>query len=117
MVLAFAGRLDAVGASVLLVAGIVLLSFGEIYQSAGGWSLSYELAPRERQGEYLAVFSLGMAAMYTVGPALVTIGVVEQGLPGWLALAAVFLVAGWVVRPVALAAKAQVHGDTVATHR
>ncbi|HEV8559060.1 MAG TPA: MFS transporter [Actinophytocola sp.] len=117
VVLAFAGRLDAVGASVLLVAGIVLLSFGEIYQSAGGWSLSYELAPRERQGEYLAVFSLGMAAMYTVGPALVTIGVVEQGLPGWLVLAAVFLAAGWVVRPVALAAKAQVHADTVATHR
>lgn len=117
VVLAFAGRLDPAGASVLLVAGIVLLSLGEIYQSAGGWSLSYELAPRERQGEYLAVFSLGMAAMYTVGPALVTIGVVERGVPGWLVLAAVFLAAGWVIRPAALAAQAQVHESTVATPR
>lgn len=109
VVLAFAGRLDAFGASLLLIAGIVLLTFGELFQSAGGWSVSYQLAPRERQGEYLAVFSLGVGAMYTVGPALVTIGMVEQGIPGWLGLAACFLAAGFLVRPAVLAANAQVN--------
>lgn len=113
VVLAFAGRLDPVGASVLLVAGIVLLSFGELYQAAGRWSVSYELAPRDRQGEYLAVFGLGQAAMYMVGPALLTIGVIESGWPGWLGLAAVFLAAGWLVRPVVTAAKAQLDAHAV----
>ncbi|MFL6145679.1 MAG: MFS transporter [Labedaea sp.] len=115
-VLAFAGRLDPFGATAALIAGVVLLSFGELYQSAGGWSLSYALAPRERQGEYLAVFNLGMAGMYMVGPVLITIGVVDQGWPGWLGLAAVFLLAGAAVRPVAHAAKAQVQASA-ATHR
>jgi MFS family permease len=109
VVLAFASRFDAFWASVLLLAGIVLLTFGELLQSAGGWSLSYELAPRDRQGEYLAVFNLGVAAMYTVGPALVAIGIVDRGLPGWLGLAACFLAAGWLVRPAVAAAVAQVN--------
>jgi MFS family permease len=107
-VVAFAGQVGTVGAVALLVAGMVLLTFGELAQVAGGLSVSYDLAPRERQGEYLAVFSLGTAAMYMVGPALVTIGVVEQGLFAWLGLAAVFLVAGFFVRPAVEAAAAQI---------
>lgn len=108
IVFALASRFDAFGASVLLCLGIVLLSFGELLQSAGGWSLSYELAPRDRQGEYLAVFNLGVAAMYTAGPALVAIGIVDRGLPGWLGLAACFLVAGALVRPAVAAADKQI---------
>jgi dipeptide/tripeptide permease len=108
VVFALAGRFDAFGASVLLCLGIVLLTFGELLQSAGGWSLSYELAPRDRQGEYLAVFNLGVAAMYTAGPALVAIGIVDRGLPGWLALAGCFLVAGALVRPAVAAAAKQI---------
>lgn len=107
IVFAFASRFDAFGASVLLCLGMVLLSFGELLQSAGGWSLSYELAPRDRQGEYLAVFNLGVAAMYTAGPALVAIGIVDRGLPGWLVLAACFLIAGALLRPAVAKADKQ----------
>ncbi len=107
-VVAFAGETPVVVTVVLLAAGMVLLTFGELFQVAGGISVSYDLAPRDRQGEYLAVFSLGTAAMYTVGPALVTIGVVEQGMYAWLGLAAVFLVAGFFVRPAVEAAAAQI---------
>lgn len=109
VVIAFADRFDSVGATVLLVAGMVLLTFGELLQVAGGLSVSYDLAPRERQGEYLAVFWLGVAAMYMVGPVLITVGVVEQGSYGWLALAAVVLVAGFFVRPAVEAASAQIN--------
>lgn len=108
VVLAFAGRFDAVGATVLLVAGMVLLTFGELFQVAGGLSVSYDLAPRERQGEYLAVFWLGVAAMHMVGPVLVTVGIVSSGPVGWLGLAAVFLAAGLVVRPAVEAAASQI---------
>lgn len=113
VVVAFAGRFDAFGASVLLVAGVVLLTFGEILQVTGGWSLSYALAPRARQGEYLAVFNLGVAAMYLVGPALITVGIIGRGVPGWLLLAAAFLAAAAFVRPAVLAAKAQVEATPV----
>lgn len=107
-VVAFAGETGTVLTVVLLTAGMVLLTFGELFQVAGGVGVSYDLAPRERQGEYLAVFSLGTAAMYMVGPALVTIGVVERGLVAWLALAVVFLAAGFFVRPAVEAAAAQI---------
>lgn len=107
-VVAFAGETGTVLTVVLLAAGMVLLTFGELFQVAGGVSVSYDLAPRERQGEYLAVFSLGTAAMYMVGPALVTIGVVERGLVAWLVLAGVFLAAGFFVRPAVEAAAAQI---------
>ncbi|MBB4912211.1 MFS transporter [Actinophytocola algeriensis] len=107
-VVAFAGETGTVLTVVLLAAGMVLLTFGELFQVAGGVSVSYDLAPRDRQGEYLAVFSLGTAAMYMVGPVLVTIGIVERGPVGWLALAAVFLAAGFFVRPAVEAAAAQI---------
>ena len=107
-VVAFAGETGTVLTVVLLTAGMVLLTFGELFQVAGGVGVSYDLAPRERQGEYLAVFSLGTAAMYMVGPALVTIGVVERGLVAWLALAVAFLAAGFFVRPAVEAAAAQI---------
>lgn len=108
VVVAFADRFDPVGATILLIAGMVLLTFGELLQVAGGLSVSYDLAPRERQGEYLAVFWLGVAAMYMVGPVLITVGVVEQGSLGWLGLAAVLLVAGVLLRPAVEAASAQI---------
>jgi|1185.fasta_scaffold18658_2 MFS family permease len=106
--IAFADRLDAVGATLLLAVGMVALTFGEVLQVAGGIGVSYDLAPRERQGEYLAVFWLGVAAMYMVGPALITVGVVANGSAGWLGFAALLLVAGVLVRPAAEAASAQI---------
>lgn len=117
VVVAFADRFDATGATILLTVGMVLLTIGELLQVAGGLGVSYDLAPRERQGEYLAVFWLGVAAMYMVGPVLITVGVVEQGTPGWLGLAALLLAAGAFVGPAAAAASAQIKrsadGDAV----
>jgi dipeptide/tripeptide permease len=96
---------------------MVLLTIGELLQVAGGLGVSYDLAPRERQGEYLAVFWLGVAAMYMVGPVLITVGVVEQGSLGWLGLAALLLAAGAFVGPVVAAASVQIKrsadGDAV----
>jgi MFS transporter len=106
---AFADRLDAVGATVLFVVGMVLLTFGELFQVAGSIGVSFDLAPRERQGEYLAVFWLGVAGTYMVGPALITVGVIENGSLGWLALAAVLVVAGLILRPVVEAASRQIN--------
>ncbi|MGP3999314.1 MFS transporter [Streptomyces sp. 8N706] len=113
LVLATAGELPAVWAAAVLVLGVVLLTSGELFQSAAGWGLSYQLAPAERQGEYLAIFGLGVSAQYLVGPALLTIGVIEHGASGWIALAVLFGAAGLLVPPVARAAERRMERTAV----
>lgn len=96
---------DAVGAGWGVVAALfvcaVLLSVGEMLQSAGGWGMSFELADPDRQAEYLSVFSLGATLEAVVGPAVVTALVVNAGVPGWLALGALFGAAAVVARLLA----------------
>jgi hypothetical protein len=115
-VLALSGFLDPVGAVAAVVVATVLLTVGELWHFAGRLSVSYGLAPRDRQGEYLSVFWLGSAAALMVGPALITVGVVGLGTAGWLALGAVFVATGFLVGPAVAAAGRQLaaeHPETV----
>jgi MFS family permease len=84
----------------LLVLATAFMSLAEIWQAGGAWELSYRYADPERELQYLAVFSLGLAAQDIVGPALVTAVVIGAGTAGWTALAALFLVATLLVGPV-----------------
>jgi hypothetical protein len=84
--LAMAANLPALAAAVVLVAAVVALTAGELFQSAGGWGLSYALADPARQGSYLALFSMGLAGQQIVGPAIVTAIVIPTGTAGWLGL-------------------------------
>jgi MFS family permease len=106
-VLALSGLLDPVGAVIAIVVAVVILTFGELWLFAGRLSVSYSLAPRERQGEYLSVFWLGSAASLMVGPALITVGVLGNGPFGWLGLSVVFLATGLCVGPAVAAAGRQ----------
>ncbi|MFJ3303925.1 MFS transporter [Streptomyces sp. NPDC086549] len=89
----------------LLVLGLVALTAGELYQSAGGWGLSYALAPNSSRAEYLATFNLGTSAQFVLGPTIVTVGVISNGAMGWAVLAGCFLLAGVVAGPLAGAAE------------
>lgn len=100
VVLATAGApSSALEGGALLLLACVLLTLGEMWQSVGGWDLSDEFAPADSKGVYLSVFSLGNTGQRIVGPALVTGGVIAAGWAGWLALAAVFVVASVLVTP------------------
>lgn len=96
---AASGRAPAV-AVVLLVAGTTVLTAGELWQSAGGWGLSYDLAPADRYGQYQGVYALGNGVRDTVGPYVVTALAVGAGVPGWLVLAAGFTAVGLLAAPV-----------------
>jgi len=85
----------------VVVLGIVALTAGELWQSAGGWALSYALAPTESRAEYLTTFNLGVSTQFVLGPTIVTLGVVNNGVVGWLALAGYFLLAALAVGPLA----------------
>jgi len=84
-------------AATLAVLAVILLSLGELWQSAGGWELSYLLAPPERRTTYLATFQLGTAVQLTAGPALLVALVLPHTF-GWLGLAAVTSAAGLLFR-------------------
>ena len=77
----------------LLLAGTVLMTIGEMLESAGWWTISYELAPEHRRSEYLSAFSLNYALLATVGPALMAL-LVESGQGAWIVLALAYVAAG-----------------------
>ena len=97
--LAVVPGLPLVAAVVVLVAAIVALTVGELFQSAGGWGLSYELARDGQQGAYLSVFWLGLSVQSIAAPVLISV-VLAAGVFGWVALSAVLAVAGLLVPPV-----------------
>lgn len=96
-----AGSVSQVAAILLLIAGMALLTAGELWISAAGWSVRYGLAAQHAQGQYGAVFSLGSSAMEMGGPALVVLLTDRYGLEGWAAIAGIYVVLFVVIRPVA----------------
>jgi MFS family permease len=90
LVLASTRALPAPAAIIVLGAGSVLLTLGEMRQQAGGWSLSYGLAPDDRQGEYLGAFAMGTRLYDSLGPILVTSLILGLGQLGWALLGAMY---------------------------
>lgn len=63
-----AAQLSTFWAAAVLVAAMMTLTAGELFQSAGGWALSYHLAPQQSRAEYLATFNLGASAQFVARP-------------------------------------------------
>ncbi|MET9252736.1 MFS transporter [Streptomyces sp. NPDC003717] len=84
-----------------LVLGAVLQVVAEMWQSAGGWQLSFALAPAGRVGEYQGFFGTGVTVARTLGPLVLTTSIVEWGTPGWLLLGALTLAASYAMTPAA----------------
>jgi MFS family permease len=82
------GRIHNVGWVIILLIGATLLvTAAELWQTVGGWNLSYAMAPEAQRPEYLAVFSLSSSAQRIIGPPLFTLVVIPLGSWGWLLLA------------------------------
>jgi MFS family permease len=92
LLLAAAATLPLVPAILALAGAVAVLTLAEIAQSAGGWTLAYELAPTAARAEALTAFGLGISAQFVVGPILLTGAVIAHGSLGWVVLSAVFLV-------------------------
>jgi len=84
----------------LLLAAAAVHTAGELLFVAASWGLSIPLMPPERPGEYQGVFATGEAVALMAAPALMTTLVAGWGRPGWLVLAAVFLVPAAAAVPV-----------------
>ena len=77
----------------LAIAATALLTFGELWQSAGGWTISYELAKPDRRAQYLSTFQLGTALQSIVAPILVTKVILPNAF-GWPVFAGCAALAG-----------------------
>ncbi|GAB3834438.1 MFS transporter [Kribbella italica] len=86
--------------ALLIVAALVHV-LGEMLQSAGGWGISFELAPPGGQGQYQGAYAMGTQVGDLVAPVVLTVVAVSWGWPGWLLTATIFLVAGALI-PVAV---------------
>ncbi|MFI9005878.1 MFS transporter [Actinosynnema sp. NPDC053489] len=82
-----------VAVAVLLVGALVHV-IGELFYSAGSWSLSFGLAPRHAQGQYQGLFGMSGQLGQVVTPVVATTLVLAGGWWGWLAFGAVLAGAG-----------------------
>lgn len=88
-------------ATAVILLAAVALTLGELWQSAGGWGVSFQLSPVERRNYYLGLYNLGAGGFAVLGPGLLTVAVVGSGPAGWLVLGVVFLAAGVLISVLA----------------
>ena len=87
------------GVIAVLVAAGAVHTAGELVFVAASWGLSVPLMSPDAPGEYQGVFATGEATALMFAPALMTLLVAGWGQPGWLVLAAIFLVPAATVIP------------------
>jgi hypothetical protein len=90
-----------IGAVALLLAAGALNVVGELLFVAASWGLSISLMSSRSPGQYQGMFATGEATALMIAPALMTLLVVTWGQPGWLVLAALFLLAPAFTTPAA----------------
>ncbi|MFF4892678.1 MFS transporter [Micromonospora chersina] len=82
--------LPTIAAVALLLVATAVWTFGDLWHGAAGAGLAYDLAPPEAIGAYPGADGLLAGLARAVGPALLTLLVLDGGVPGWLALGALF---------------------------
>ncbi|AHH95267.1 MFS transporter [Kutzneria albida] len=85
-------------AAALLVGG-GLQVVGEMVQASASWQISFTLAPADKQGQYQGFFGSGVAIARMLGPLLLTTVVLTWGVPGWLLLGGLFVLASTAMGP------------------
>jgi hypothetical protein len=68
-----------------------------LLHAAGGFALSYNLAPEGRHGQYQGAFGMGFQLSRMAAPVLVTSLALVWGTVGWGILAAMFVLTGLAV--------------------
>ncbi|GAA4303809.1 MFS transporter [Streptomyces venetus] len=81
----------------LLLTGVVVHTIGELWHAAGGFEVSFALAPRHAVGQYQGLFGMGLGLGVAIGPALLITLCVDWGAPGWWIVGALFAVTGLAV--------------------
>jgi hypothetical protein len=92
-------------ALIVLVASAIHV-MGELRQAAASFGIAYGMSPEALQGQYQAVWTLGVGLSNLVAPILITVLCLEWGVPGWVLLGFLFIASGWLIEPIAKRAAA-----------
>ncbi|GHF39767.1 MFS family permease [Amycolatopsis bartoniae] len=95
---ATAGGSGAVAIGLVLLAAAAHLA-GELWFIAARWALTLDLTPPGATGRYQGLTTSAEAGAQMLSPAVMALLVGTWGLPGWFALAALFLAAGTLTVP------------------
>ncbi|WP_290062828.1 MFS transporter [Amycolatopsis solani] len=87
-------------ALVFLLAAVVVHTVGELWQAAGGFELSFTLAPPHAVGQYQGLFGMGLGLGVTLGPAVLIALCITWGTPGWFVIGGIFAATGLAVPAV-----------------
>ena len=90
---ALAAGLPPWAAAALLLAGAATHTVGEMVGSGGQWGVQMGLAPAERQGQYQGFAGMSFSLASILAPPLVAILCIGWGLPGWLTIGGLVLLA------------------------
>ena len=85
----------------LLLGAVVVHTVGEIWHAAGGFEVSFLLAPPHAIGQYQGLFGMGLGLGIAIGPALLIALCIGWGVPGWWVVGAFFALTGLAVPPAA----------------
>jgi len=94
IIISVTGHLAAVGAATLILVAVIIQTVGELWYAAGGFELSFGLAPEHAQGQYLGVYGMGAGLANSFGPALLTALCIGWGIAGWVTVGILFAAAG-----------------------
>jgi hypothetical protein len=81
----------------LLVVVVIVHTVGEIWHAAGGFELSFSLAPENEVGQYQGLFGMGLGLGVTAGPALLIALCIGWGVVGWWIAGVMFALTGLAV--------------------
>jgi len=95
VLMALASGPSAWVAVALLLVAVLVHSLAEVWQAAGTFELSFALARPEAQGQYQGVIGLGHGFVEAVAPVIVITLCIDGGKAGWIALALIVTVAGF----------------------
>lgn len=85
---------STVAAIILLCVAGIAHAFGEMTQGASSWLIAYEFSSPNAHGQYQGMFVTRTSAGLVAGFSVIAFVALGNGLIGWLALGAVFLLAG-----------------------
>jgi hypothetical protein len=94
--IALASGPSASVAIAMLIAGVLVHSLAEVWQAAATFELSFAMAKAEAQGQYQGVMGTGHGLVESVAPYVVIALCVNGGKAGWITLAVIVTVAGFV---------------------
>lgn len=105
------GGMPGWAAALLLVAGVGVFTFGEMWQAAGSFELRYALAPAHAQGQYTGVSTIGSSLSGVAAPSVLGLLCITWGEPGWWVLGALLVLVGVAIVPV-VSWSIRVHGQS-----